>query len=729
MKDVLRAYRFATAPQWGACLFAGIDAEAQGADGVVRPLAPYARPGTLHAPGPAFAPAVARGGERLWRDNAANLWRLRPCDDAPEAVPAPRAIAGAKRVVANATGLWVVGSSPGTVECFESDSLTRLLEVTIAGARVVDLADAGRGRVFVLVGRAGGWEIVRVDGAGHLVESVRLAGIADATELVYLRTAKRFVVLAGDCEGRQRLCWFPPAGGAAPLWLVVAALHPCFTAAALGSDGRSRVFIAGADGTERSHDAYVLSLDADGNPIGEVPLDWRDAPVSGIAASRAALVVSGPRGLLSFAAATAIPDAAGEVRCTLVTPMLFSPDREDGRRWLRVEATADLPEGTTLEVSLAATDDVDVRNRLLKIAADESLPRSRRVQRLLAEPDVWRPATAFHGDAGPTAGSPAPRSAPLFDVRDRWLWVAVTLRAAPGASLPALSQLAVLYPGHSLMEHLPAIYQRAEAEPGSFLRALAGVLEATTQDLDVRIAAMARGIHPDSAPPPWLDFIARWLGVPWDDGLDEAQKRALLRRAPDLARGRGTRAGLEALLGALLAPGAPVGAPASGSPRRFRVVDPTADRGFATVGGDGCAGSALPAILTGHLPSYAALGSARLDALRLPCAGQVDDPAGWLAGRVRVDVAATAEERRRWEPWLHRLIAEMVPVTVRLELRWVSQHALRDDRLDGTLALESTTLPRLGTDAIPGLARLPGLKEGAAARLSSAGACTGLRLH
>jgi phage tail-like protein len=735
VKDALRAYRFATAAQWNACLFAGVDADARGSDGVVRPLAPYARPGTPYAPGPAFAPAVARGGELLWRDDAANLWRLRPCDDAPESTRAPLSIAAAKRIVVNSTGLWVAGSSPGMVECFENDSLTRLLQIALpaaagteiagTGSRVVDLADAGRGGVFVLVERAGGWEIVRIDCAGHLGEAVPLTGIFAASELVYLRVAKRFVVLAGDCQARQRLSWFTREGGAAIFWLAVAALHPCFTATALGSDGRSRIVVAGSDGTERSQGAYVLSLDADGNPLGEVPLDPRDAPASGVAASRAALVVTGPRGLLRFAAATAVPDAsdgAGEVRCTLVTPMLLSPDREDARRWLRIEATADLPEGTTLEVSFAATDDVEARDRLLEIAADESLPASRRMQRLLAEPEVWRPATAFHGDGAPAAGSPAPCSAPLFDVRERWLWAAVTLRAAPGAALPALSRLAVLYPGRSLMEHLPAVYQRAEAEPGSFLRALVGVLEATTQDLDGRIAAMARGIHPASAPPAWLDFVARWLGVPWDDGLDEAQKRALLLRAPDLARGRGTRAGLEALLEALLdeLPEAP-----PGSPRRFRVVDPTADLGFATVGGDGCAGSALPAILAGPTPSYAALGSARLGALRLPCAGQVDDPAAWLASRVRVDVAATAEERRRWEPWLYRLVAEMVPVTVRLDLRWVSRHALRDDRLDGTLALESTTSPRLGTDAITGLARLPER----AARVSSTGASTGLRLQ
>src|SRR5438045_8287662 len=101
----------------------------------------------------------------------------------------------------------------------------------------------------------------------------------------------------------------------------------------------------------------------------------------------------------------------------------------------------------------------------------------------------------------------------------------------------------------------------------------------TTQGLDERIASMGSLINPSSAPEPWLDFIARWLGVPWDDELPLKYKKALVNRAPELAKTRGTRAGLEALLGALL-PGS----------RRFRVTDNTADSGFAVVGGASCDG-------------------------------------------------------------------------------------------------------------------------------------------
>jgi phage tail-like protein len=408
----------------------------------------------------------------------------------------------------------------------------------------------------------------------------------------------------------------------------------------------------------------------------------------------------------------------------VLTPVLFSPDREDQRRWLRADVTAALPEGSSIEIVVASTDVTATRDRLNAIAADTAKAASQRVRELMSEPDVWHGRTVFHG-VGSAADAPdRVFSAKLFDVRDRYLWVAITLTAAAGGRLPRLSEMAVRYPGRTLMEHLPSIYQREEARPDSFLRGLVGVLEATTQGIDARIAAMGRLIHRASAPAPWLDFIARWLGVPWDDALSDTQKRAIASCAAELARSRGTRAGLEALLDALI----------PGTPRRFRILDATADYGFAVLGDASCAGSGLPAILGGRTAWSAELGSRSvLGHMRLPCDGQRDDGTYHLAGRVQIDVAATAAERKAWAPWLRRLIGEMAPVTARVRVRWVSSRLVPSGRLDGSLTLQNESpfeldpapSPHLGTDAITNLARLPDR----GARLSTSGQGLGTRLR
>ena len=171
------------------------------------------------------------------------------------------------------------------------------------------------------------------------------------------------------------------------------------------------------------------------------------APATGIAATRQNLIVTNARGLLRYAAADIVPDATAEVQCTLITPLLQSQDSEGGFPWLRVDASTTLPEGTTLEISYAATDDPEVRDRVKAIAQDARLPASQRIQQLLHDPEIQWPKTIFHGSDQEPEAPEAARSAPLFDVRERYLWVCVTLTAARGARLPAVTRTRRLVSG------------------------------------------------------------------------------------------------------------------------------------------------------------------------------------------------------------------------------------------------------------------------------------------
>ena len=750
-----RSFHFATTAQWSQCLAVDVDVEALRAGDGIRPFAVYERTTTLLASDGAQVPVVLRGGDLHWRDDHRQLHRLTSCDDVPEITPAPSALASTGRIVSTASGLWAIDGD-GAIARFEADTLTRLLVIDLPDTRIVDIADAGRDSLFVLGQRDGAWLALRLGVSGHVAESIALPGIGDPIAFTYLRSSQRVVVLDDDCH--QRLYWFALQDGlrgeprvAKPLFnRAVAGYHPCFgpvgrpnpcaspqRAAAhlrpsgcggqggetgddapaavppgvLTSDRRDRIYLAGQDGASQGGAAWVLLIDADGNPVGNVPVDPADAPPTGVAAGGTELLVTGARGLLRYARASVMPEGADQTRCVLLTPMLHAPEQDDGRRWLRIDAQASLPEGSAIEIAYASTDRDEVRDRLVKIAADGRVTASQRLAALLGENDIWHAPTTFTGTSGRASGGADPFSAKLFDTRDRYVWVRVVLTASAGAALPQLTALDVRYPGQTLMASLPGIYQREESNPDSFLRALVGVLESTTQGTDARIAQLARHLDPSSAAPEWLNFVARWLGVPWDDGMDEQQKRRVLRHAALLASTRGTRAGLETLLEALV-PGEP------GSPRRFRVVDGTADHGFARVGGGTCRGSALPAMLGGPSPWNAPLDDrAVLGCMRLPCPNQPDDGVGRLAGRIRVDVAATAAERAAWQPWIERVLGEMVPVTARLTLRWVSRQTLQSNRLDGTLTLDAPPLPHLGTDAITNVARLPGQR----ARLSCAG--------
>jgi phage tail-like protein len=90
---------------------------------------------------------------------------------------------------------------------------------------------------------------------------------------------------------------------------------------------------------------------------------------------------------------------------------------------------------------------------------------------------------------------------------------------------------------------LPAIYH-----DGGLAMRFVGALEASLDPVVAILDALEHLIEPDLAPPDLLGLLAAWLGVELDESWPEERKRELIRRAGELHRLRGTRAGLELAL-------------------------------------------------------------------------------------------------------------------------------------------------------------------------------------
>jgi phage tail-like protein len=689
--DNQRRYRFGTAAQWAAGLGARVDGDALDATGVVTPFAPYQDTPRLYESRGAFAPAGARDGRIFWRAAGCSLLRLDPDDERPETVEAPAPPNEVHRMAVARDNLWLSGGSPPELRCHDTAQLARRFVVKLAGMRLIDFASDGRDGVWTLAApqACGGGDdndqacCIHFDCAGYEVLRFTLVGADEPVQLAWLARGERLVVLAAG--GKQLRAYAP--GNPEPLYTVdINTIRPCLVATWLASDSRSRVMLAGLEHDAWGGGATVLTLDADGQFLHALPLP---APATGIHATRNRLLVTTAEGLLHYMLAGAGGTGA-DTRCDFITPVLQSPINDNPRRWLRVEALATLPPGTSIEISYVSTADAEVQEKAGRIAADRGLTTGRRLALLREHLQGWTTPMVFQATA---SGAQAPYAVPLFDVHEPWLWVSVALLGAPGAALPRIDRLDVLYPGRTLMEYLPRVYQRAEAEPDNFLRTLVGVIETSTQEQDRRIAAMGAMIAPETAPPEWMDYVARWLDLPWDDALNEQQKRRVLAGADLLASRRGTRAGLETLLAALL----------PGAPPPYRIVDVGAQYGFAALGA-----APLPALLGGLPVSAAALNrKAVLGKARLTCTDSPPDDVTRLAGQITVSVTATAAQRTAWEPWLAKLVGAMLPATTRLALRWASVAGRRlDNRLGEDYVLNEAPAPHLGTDAVTGLARL-----------------------
>jgi phage tail-like protein len=680
------AYRFATEAQWQACHFAGADRRTAEARTGLRPFAPFAIPATSIWSGAAHAPAVTDGSELIWRDDEGGLFRLPYAELAATRAAVDAGLASATRIVATPGALWAVGVG-GSLRAFDSDSLARLFEADLGGVEAIDIAsDSGDG-VYMLGRSDGRIHVVHFGCAGARDQVATLSEPRDASELVFLGGPKILVVLNA---ARSKLYFIDPLSGRLATTVLVSALRGCFKVDALGSDGCTRFFIAGTDEKAARDGNKVLVVDEDGVLLGTLPVEDE---VTGIAATRGRLILSTRTGVSQFDPATTVPQGAGEVKAIALTPLLQSPAKGP-QQWIRVEAKVRLPAGSSVQVTHATVSDPAALANAERVLSDETLPQAQRLAEWRGQ--VERRTFTYSGEFE-NAGE-AVIATPLHDVSDQSIWIELTLIAAPGGQLPIVSEMKVLYPGPTLIEHLPAIYRSGELKSGDFTRALVGVLETGVQNLDEEIGRLGRKIHPDTADSAWLDYIASWLGLPWDNALDIGQKRNIVSRGQTIAAGYSTRAGLEELLDCLV----------PGPPRRFRVVDLSADHGLATIAGRDGEGSRLPAILAG-LPAIATeLGNkAILGRARLPCPDMAP-PSVRLVGNIRVDIAATAREREAWSPWIERLVEQMLPVSARAVLRWLGPRELTGGYIHDNSELSEEPGAHLGSDAITGASRLSG---------------------
>jgi phage tail-like protein len=121
-------------------------------------------------------------------------------------------------------------------------------------------------------------------------------------------------------------------------------------------------------------------------------------------------------------------------------------------------------------------------------------------------------------------------------------------RPARGQMVYEGSEVTIWVARRGLLEHLPAIYRRSDAVGRNLVREVCFVFEHMFDTIDEKLTDGWRFYDPHVAPLDFLDWLARWSAFTLDLDWPEPQKRALIKRAVDLYRIRGTRRGLSLFL-------------------------------------------------------------------------------------------------------------------------------------------------------------------------------------
>lgn len=681
-------------------------------------------------------------GSQYWRTSDGKLhWRdktaYRPCK-----IAAHPEIQQSSRLVIGREWLWAFKKNTRCLLRYDLITL-QLSEVFHLNANhhIVDIATDGWDGVWVCLTPAEDANkkvvLCRIDCYGRTVISIpkfcadvpehNLLGSKSPLGMTCLVSHNVVVLLNGDGKAIT-LINIDDAQNPLPVTVSLQLQTPGFIATRIDSDYRDKLVLLGAD----QFGGALLLLDAAGGLLDKLSnIDSaHDAAMLGNE-----ILVADDKGIMRLSSEPG--DTGRDAVGTFLSPMLYSPDHDTLRGWLRAEISALLPKGSALTVTVMGTDDSDIKDRVKNIAKNTTLPPAVRQasikDRLSSAPrreftftstldEPGRPSSLSRNNSTLSSSTYA---VPLFDRKERWLWLEVSLVAAPNGDLPALNELRVIYPDISLSQYVPAIFRGdvtghdpKSGDPSGFFRQLLGVLETTTQGIDQTIANLGKNIHPDRTQGEWFDFVARWLDLPWDDALPEEVKRRMLQGGAQLLNLRGTRAGLLWLL-KLLFP-----------ERKTHVTDINADLGFTVLGSSKQPGlgSSLPTVLTG-LPANGAVLSRRatLGCMQLNKAADSDLlGVAPLMGLIRVEIGGDKAADSDLAVLLPKLIEKMIPAGLRVDIRWQPQTLLRASRkLDQGFILDNPSPRQLNKNAQLGLLVLGG---GRHQRLPETGLGLGFRL-
>lgn len=121
-------------------------------------------------------------------------------------------------------------------------------------------------------------------------------------------------------------------------------------------------------------------------------------------------------------------------------------------------------------------------------------------------------------------------------------------RPARGQMVYEGTEVTIWIARRGYLENLPAIYRRSDAVGRNLVRDLCFLFEHMFDSVEVNLNDGWRFYDPHVAPQDFLDWLAGWSAFTLDLDWPEAEKRALVKRAVDLYRIRGTKRGLALFL-------------------------------------------------------------------------------------------------------------------------------------------------------------------------------------
>ncbi len=274
-------------------------------------------------------------------------------------------------------------------------------------------------------------------------------------------------------------------------------------------------------------------------------------------------VAVAPNGRVVFTTAAGLGWTAGSSAVHISEGTVVSYRFDSGQyhtRWGRVFVDACQPAGTAVTMRFLTSDADEVPDPI-------PAPPPDRGSVLVPHPEATPPLPSAlqltaAGEQMPLFRRPTGREQPWLQIAaddpyqtyetavqappGRYLWLELTLTGAARVS-PRVRAIRIERPGHRLLQALPKAWSRDDGD-ADFLQRFLGAPEGVLYDLQLRAAARAILVDPQSTPQEALSWLGGFAGLVLDRRWSDQARRTLVAEAYPLFRRRGTAAMLARII-------------------------------------------------------------------------------------------------------------------------------------------------------------------------------------
>jgi phage tail-like protein len=379
------------------------------------------------------------------------------------------------------------------VYCFARANYQVRWKVRIEGGLLVDMALDSSQNLYVL--DTNKQQVLKIDKTGNLSVMTLSAELEDAVNIctdqegylyVLERSQKQAFVLKFDSEGNQE----------SPTSLVATKI---IKPSGLAVDGQGSIFVGdqASSGTP-----YQIDTSGKASPVGYVGATYRL-----LLSKKGDLYILGEKEIAFLKLVERFIDKG-----TYITRKFDSAEPE--MQWHKVVVDAEIPENTRMNVYYYISD-------------AENLP----------DEPVWSDPIVNFSDAL------------ILSSQGEYIWFKIELISDDlHTTSPQIKSLKVYFPRLSYLRYLPATYQ--EDKTGrDFMERFLSLFETLFSNHEEAIGLVTRYIDSEATPYAFLPWLSSWLAIAYDENWAEEKIRELIKRAPQLYKMRGTRKGIEEIIG------------------------------------------------------------------------------------------------------------------------------------------------------------------------------------